>query len=113
MNGLQVVEVTYEASRFCQETLCIPVPRLDPPKEAVHRLRIAQGLNPDLKRHEQKKTFDGRWFFQASILSISLSQLELLVPNLVSKNERSVIVRSSTELFYIGQILDISTTVLR
>ena len=41
------------------------------------------------------------------------SQLELLVPNLVSKNEGSVIVRSSTELFYIGQILDISTTVLR
>ena len=58
-----------------------------PPKEAAHRLRIAQGLNPDLKRHEQKKTFDGRWFFQASILSVSLWQLDLLVSNLVSTLE--------------------------
>ena len=26
------------------------------PKEATHRLRIAQELNPDLKKYEQKKT---------------------------------------------------------
>ena len=31
------------------------------PKEAAHRLRIAQELNPELKRYEQKKTRQIRW----------------------------------------------------
>ena len=36
LNGLQVVEVTYEASRFCQEILFLPVPRLDPPNRSCY-----------------------------------------------------------------------------
>jgi len=97
------------------------------PKEAAHRLRIAQELNPELKRHEQKKTRQIRWetavkkmeetltFVQSSTSSVTNVPL-LQLPNLGSKNvtalhplkrDMFVIMRSSTDRFYIGQVLNL------
>ena len=97
------------------------------PKEASHRLRIVQELNPDLKKFEQKKTRQFRWESVAKSIEKALESSSSLInkntsalqssqlPNIASKNVTAIhllqrdnfIIMRSEKHYYIGQILDL------
>ena len=96
------------------------------PKEAAHRLRIVQELNPDLKKVEQKKTRQFRWETVAkgiekvlettsSLTKENPSILRSQLPNIATKNVTAIyqlqhgsfLIMRSEKRFYVGQVLDL------
>ncbi|KAF8162010.1 hypothetical protein BJ912DRAFT_935670 [Pholiota molesta] len=96
------------------------------PQEAAHRLRIAQEVNPELKKFDQKKARQWRWETVAKGIEKTLEANALLLgsrlgsappqlPNIALKNVTAIfplqrdnfLIMRSERCFYIGQVLDI------
>ncbi|KAF8161385.1 hypothetical protein B0H34DRAFT_796185 [Crassisporium funariophilum] len=95
-------------------------------QEAAHRLRIAQEVNPELKKFDQKKARQWRWETVAKriektleanalLLSSTLGSAPPQLPNIALKNVTAILplqrdnflIMRSERRFYIGQVLDI------
>ncbi|KAF5327526.1 hypothetical protein D9619_004409 [Psilocybe cf. subviscida] len=85
------------------------------PAEASQRVRLAQDMNDELKKQEQKKMRQLRWQSAVSVIKKELASIMKDVPHLSERNvtalndlrRGSFLIMRSSKRYYIGEVLDI------
>ncbi|KAJ4480786.1 hypothetical protein C8R41DRAFT_771229 [Lentinula lateritia] len=102
------------STKFSQTMSMTENPKKMTPKEASHRLRIAQDHNVELQQQQKKKSRQKRWLEAAENINKIVGSVNVL-PNLGAKNvtalnpltPQSFVLMRTAQHIYIGQVLDI------
>ncbi|KAJ3851678.1 hypothetical protein EV368DRAFT_83283 [Lentinula lateritia] len=102
------------STKFSQTMSMTENPKKMTPKEASHRLRIAQDHNVELQQQQKKKSRQKRWLEAAENINKIVGSINVL-PNLGAKNvtalnpltPQSFVLMRTAQRIYIGQVLDI------
>ncbi|KAJ3804237.1 hypothetical protein F5876DRAFT_70806, partial [Lentinula aff. lateritia] len=102
------------STKFSQTMSMTENPKKMTPKEASHRLRIAQDHNVELQQQQKKKSRQKRWLEAAENINKIVGSVNVL-PNLGAKNvtalnlltPQSFVLMRTAQRIYIGQVLNI------